>query len=113
MNILHIDNAEIVKNPHGVKAQKLYTSEHASILQLTLKPGEKLKKHIPPVDVVFYVLEGKGIIEIGDEKKGAVEDTIIHSPKGIRMCWYNESDKLLRFLVIKTPFPNEPTKFLE
>ena len=69
MNILHIDNAEVVKNPHGVKAQKLYTSEHASIMQITLKPGEKLRKHIPPVDVVFYVLEGKGIVEIGDEKK--------------------------------------------
>jgi quercetin dioxygenase-like cupin family protein len=112
MNILHIDDAEVVKNPHGVKAQKLYTSEHASIMQITLKPGEKLRKHIPPVDVVFYVLEGKGIVEIGDEKKEAAKDTRIHNPKGIKMCWYNESDELLRFLVIKTPFPKEPTKFL-
>ena len=112
MIILHIDNAEVVKNPHGVKAQKLYTSEYASIMQITLKPGEKLRKHIPPVDVIFYVLEGKGIVEIGDEKKEVVKDTRIHNPKGILMCWYNESDELLRFLVIKTPFPKEPTKFL-
>jgi quercetin dioxygenase-like cupin family protein len=69
MNILHIDNAEVVKNPHGVKAQKLHKSEYASILQITFKPSEKLRKHAPPVDVIFYVIEGKGIIEIGDEKK--------------------------------------------
>jgi quercetin dioxygenase-like cupin family protein len=112
MKTIHIEKAEMVKNPHGVQSQKLYTSEHASVMQLTLKPGEKLRQHITPVDVVFYVLEGKGIVEIGDEKKEVVKDTMIDSPKGIMHCWYNESDAILRFLVVKVPFPTEPTQFL-
>jgi len=113
MKTTHISQAEIVKNPHGVKAQKLHTSEHVSLMQLSLKPGEKLKQHITPVDALFYVLEGKGIVEIGDEKKEVSKDTLIDSPKGIMHCWYNEGDSLLRVLVIKTPFPKDPTKFLE
>ena len=36
---------------------------------MTIKPGKSLKKHVTPVDVFFYVLEGNGIVEIGDEKK--------------------------------------------
>jgi len=113
MKSTHISQAEIVKNPHGVKSQRLHASEHVSLMQITLKPGEKLRQHITPVDVLFYLLEGDGIVEIGDEKKEVSKDTLIDSPKGIMHCWYNEGDSLLRFLVIKTPFPEEPTKFLE
>jgi len=113
MKTTHISNAEIVKNPHGVKAQKLHKSEHVSLMQISLKPGEKLRQHITPVDALFYVLEGKGIVEIGDEKKEVSKDTLIDSPKGIMHCWYNESNSLLRVLVIKTPFPKVPSKFLD
>ena len=113
MKAIRIDEAEVVKNPHGVKSQKLYTSEHASIMQITLEPGEKLRQHITPVDVFFYVLEGRGIVEIGDEKKEVAKDTMIDSRKGIMHCWYNESDERLRILVVKVPFPTEPTKFLK
>ena len=100
MKTTHIKDAEIVKNPHGVKAQKLHKSEHVSLMQISLKPGEKLKQHITPVDALFLVLEGKGIVEIGDEKKEVSKDTLIDSPKGIMHCWYNEGDSLLRILVI-------------
>lgn len=111
MKTVHIDEAEVVKNPHGVKSQKLYTSEHASIMHIVLEPGEKLRQHITPVDVFFYVLEGKGIIEIGDEKKEVVKDTSIDSPKDIMHCWYNEGTERLRIMVIKIPFPTQPTQF--
>ena len=50
------------------------------VVHILLKPGESLKRHITPVDVAFYVLEGKGTIEIGDEKAEAGPDTIIESP---------------------------------
>ena len=112
MKAIRIDEAEVVKNPHGVKSQKLYTSEHASIMQIILEPGEKLRQHITPVDVFFYVLEGRGIVEIGDEKKEVDKDTMIDSPKSVIHCWYNESDEKLRILVVKVPFPTESTKFL-
>ena len=77
-----------------------------------MKPGESLKKHITPVDVVFYVLEGNGVVEIGDEKMEASADTLIESPAKIPHRWINDSSGLLRFLVIKTPRPSETTKIL-
>jgi len=112
MKTIRISEAEARKNPHDVDARKLYDSEHAMVTHITLKPGEQLKKHITPVDVFFYVLQGKGIIEIGEEKKEVEMDTLIDSPAKIPHCWYNESNSDLRVLVVKVPKPKEGTKIL-
>jgi len=77
-----------------------------------LQPGEALKKHITPVDVVFYVLEGRGIVEIGEERAEVGPDTLIESPAKIPHRWMNESGSILRILVVKTPKPKEATKLL-
>jgi len=101
---------EIAQNPHGVDARILWESEHLQIVHITLKPGETLKKHITPVNVIFYVLEGKGIVEIGDEKQEVGPDSVIYSPSNIPNCWYNESTHTLRFLVIKASRPTGSTR---
>jgi len=77
-----------------------------------LEPGESLKKHITPVDVFFYVLEGTGIVEVGDEKKEVAADTLINSPAGIPHCWHNQSEQVFRVLVVKAPRPKDATKLL-
>jgi quercetin dioxygenase-like cupin family protein len=79
---------------------------------ITLKPGEFLKKHITPVDVFFYVLEGEGTVEIGDERKTAGKDMLVESPARVPHRWMNESGKVFRVLVVKVPKPTEETKLL-
>ncbi|MCD6100923.1 MAG: cupin domain-containing protein [Candidatus Marinimicrobia bacterium] len=112
MKIVKWNDVEIAQNPHGVDARKLYDTEHAQVVHIILEPGEKLKKHLTPVDAIFYVLEGKGIVEIGNEKQAVGPDTLIDSPAKIPHCWYNESNDILRFLVIKVPRPTESTRLL-
>ena len=53
----------------------------------------------------FYLLEGEGIVEIGDEKLAVSKDMLIDSPKNIPHCLYNESNADFRVLVVKTPAP--------
>jgi len=101
-----------IQNPHGVDARRLYDTEYAQVIHILLKPGEKLRKHITPVDVIFYVLEGKGIVEIGEEREEVGTDTLIDSPANVPHCWYNEGEETLRFLVIKVPKPSENTRLL-
>ncbi len=112
MNIISINNADSSQNPHKVDARKIYDTKNAQVIHLTLNPGESLKRHITPVDVFFYVLEGKGIVEIGDEKKEVGLDILIESPAKIVHCWYNESNEILKILVVKVPRPTESTKIL-
>ncbi len=112
MEIVNAKTAALVENPHKVKVSKLYDTENAQVMHITLEPGEALKKHVTPVDVFFYVLEGKGVVEIGDEKQEVVKDTLINSPAKIPHCWYNESEGTLRILVAKVPRPVQATKIL-
>ena len=112
MEITKVAETASMKNPHGVDAKPIYAHENAQVIILTLQAGESLRRLITPVDVFFYVLEGKGIIEIGDEKKEVEKDSIVHSPSKILHCWYNESDKPLRIMGAKTPKPTESTILL-
>lgn len=112
MDIVQLEKSPVVDTPHKVDVRKLYDTENAVTVHITLQPGESLKKHITPVDVFFYVLEGKGIVEIGEEKNEVEKDTLIDSPARIPHCWYNESTETLRFLVVKVPRPTTETKLL-
>ena len=112
MKIIDLNKVEISDTPHKVAVKKLMNFEHATIVHIELKPGEALKKHVTPVDVNFYVLEGNGIVEIGKERENVIKDQLIFSPAKIPHTLMNESDKDFRFLVIKTPTPTSETKLL-
>jgi quercetin dioxygenase-like cupin family protein len=112
MKTIKVSEAQGITTPHGVKVCKLYDAADAQAIHITLEPGEALKKHITPVDVFFYVLEGTGIVEVGDEKREVSKDTLVESPKDIPHCWTNESDSTFRVLVVKTPRPVSSTKLL-
>ncbi|MCK5029007.1 MAG: cupin domain-containing protein [Bacteroidales bacterium] len=112
MKTIKYTEAEARPNPHGVDARNIYDGEHAIMTHILLQPGEQLKRHITPVDAIFYVLEGTGIVEVGEEKLEVTKDTLIESPAKIPHCWYNKSDQILRVLVTKVPKPTGPTKLL-
>ncbi len=112
MNIVDVKNVPSPPNPHNVKASRVYDSEHATAVHITLEAGERLKKHITPVDVFFYILEGEPTIEIGDEKVKVSADRLVESPAKIPHCIHNETDHVARILVVKVPRPTSQTKIL-
>jgi hypothetical protein len=57
------------------------------------------------MDVFFYILEGEGQVEIGDEVQTVNKDTIIDSPVQIPHRLINPGKDDFHFLVIKIPRP--------
>jgi mannose-6-phosphate isomerase-like protein (cupin superfamily) len=112
MRIVNALEAPEAPNPHDVTARALHNSEHVQVSMVTLKSGEALKRHVTPVDVFFYVVEGEGFVEIGDEQESVSADMLIDSPAGIPHRLMNESERDFRFLVVKTPRPSRATKVL-
>jgi len=112
MQIIDATKMPSSPNPHHVDARKLFENPHAAVVMITLQPGESLKKHITPVDVLFYVLEGTGTVEIGDVHATVGKDNLIESPARVPHRWINESGFVFRVLVIKVPRPAEETKLL-
>jgi quercetin dioxygenase-like cupin family protein len=112
MKITEVEKVVSGPNPHHVDARKVYDSLHATAVVITLQPGESLKRHITPVDVFFYVIDGEGVVEIGDERKTVGKDMLVESPARIPHRWINESGKVFRVLVVKVPRPAEETRLL-
>ena len=102
METKRIFETEAFLNNHGVEARKFHQDKNMMMVHLSLKPGDTIAKHAAPMDVCFFVLEGKGIVEIGDESKEVEANTLIESPANCGHGWRNQSDELLRILVIKT-----------
>jgi quercetin dioxygenase-like cupin family protein len=87
--------------PIHIEAHKLFTSGKTELIHLNFKPGEFMEKHVNPVDVIFYILEGNGTLEVENQ---AVEGQIgrcIFVPAGIERRWMNTGTAELKLLVIK------------
>jgi mannose-6-phosphate isomerase-like protein (cupin superfamily) len=112
MKVTEMKSSPEKPNPHNVSVRMLYNTEHAQAVHIELKPGEALKKHITPTDVFFYILEGKGIVEIGDEQQEVSQDMLVESPAKIPHRLLNQGDGIFRVLVVKAPRQTEATRVL-
>lgn len=112
MQVIPVLEAPEVPNPHGVSVRKLHDSAVAQVMLITLQPGERLKLHSTPVDVLFYAAEGTGTVEIGGEARRVAAGTLVESPARIPHRLMNDEATLFRCMVIKTPRPAEATRLL-
>ena len=112
MKIVKALEAKNSPNPHGVSARALHATEHTQVTMVTLEPGEKLKLHVTPVDVFFYILEGTGEVEIDGERCQVSRDELIVGPARLPHRLFNETDAVFRILVVKTPAQKQKTKIL-
>jgi hypothetical protein len=60
MKIVETKDVPIADTPHKVDVRKIYDTEHAMTVLITLQPGEKLIRHITPVDVFFLRIRRNG-----------------------------------------------------
>jgi quercetin dioxygenase-like cupin family protein len=95
----HVDDAP--KVPFDLDGKIMYASDKLEIVNLTLKPGERISKHSQPFDVVFYVLSGDAILETDTENIEVKENTSIFVPAGMQRSWNNNGLKKFKVLVIK------------
>jgi quercetin dioxygenase-like cupin family protein len=112
MHIIDATTAAETPNPHQVSTRLLLSTPHAMVVLVTLEPGEALKRHTTPVDVFFYILQGRGVVEIGDESQEVSADMRIESPAKIPHRLSNPGQETFCFLVGKTPRPTEQTRIL-
>ncbi len=101
MNIVDINKLIGVSKGKMVEAKKIPSGFSTQAVNILLQPGGELPPHTTPVDVIFYVIKGSGVVEVGDERSEASQGMFIDSPADIPHAWYNKSDELLSVLVIK------------
>ncbi|MDY6801491.1 MAG: cupin domain-containing protein [Bacteroidota bacterium] len=99
MKVQNIQNAP--KVPIELEAHILHSEKPVELVHLLLRPGEQLAGHKNPFDVVFFVIEGSGILTINGESKNLKATDTLKVTSEINRGWKNKSDKDLKILVIK------------
>ncbi len=107
MEVVRIDEVPETPTPRKVEVRKVLKKEHVQVVYLKFLPGQRIPSHVTPVDVFFYVVEGRGSVTIGDVSAEVAEGDIVFSPKGIPHSVENASEGLLKLLVVKTPNPEK------
>ena len=98
----HLLELPIETNIRGIDSRVLVDHDHATIKQLIVKPNESIPIHQVPVDVTFFVLEGRGTITIGEQTYSVEPFSIVTCSKHTSMS-VRALDNVFSFLNIKTP----------
>ncbi len=103
MEIIKMHELEGKTNKRGVTAKQLLKNEDVQVMNLELNPGDEVPSHSVPVNVFFYIVSGKGTLQIGDEKAVVEENEIIPCPPETEMALYADQKETFKVLNVKTP----------
>ena len=74
-----------------------------SLAHATLKPGDTSYRHYLLTTEVYYILEGDGIMTIGEEKQEVYPGQAIYIPPEAWQCIHNPGPRDLKFICIVDP----------
>lgn len=89
------------KIPIDLDARKMFSSGNLEIIQIILHPGEGMGLHTQPMDVVFFILSGSGILELENRNIESMEKSCIFVKAGLKRAWKNSGSDDFCLLVIK------------
>ena len=103
MEIIKMDQIEGKKNPRGIIAKKLLKHDTAQVTNLVLSPGDQVPQHSVPVDVFFYIVEGRGTLQIGEDESVVETRDIVVCPPNTQMSLRANLGEKFIVLNVKTP----------
>lgn len=83
-----------------LEAYKLFSNGN-EVIHMILKPDEQIEPHEAEGTVLFFVLEGMGLFQIGTETVQTGKYTMVESPKGVTHSIKNSEPVDLHLLIIK------------
>jgi len=98
--VRHTENAARLALPQA--AWLFYQFDNHEIIRLDLEPEEAIDNHVNEWRIVFYVLEGSGILNVEGRDFQLRSNQTIAVEAGLNRYWKNTGASSLRLLVIKT-----------
>ncbi len=106
MELIKLENLPVIIENDNFYARKVLENADVKVMNISVKPGGKVPEHSVPVHVFFYVVGGKGSIQIGDEVREVTAGDIIVCPADTEMALFADKDSELVVLNVKTPSYN-------
>ena len=99
------DNA--TKLPLNQDAWLLFRFDQLEVIRLHLAPGESMENHINEWRIIFFVLRGRGSLDVEGEVYDMEQGQSIAVEAGRKRSWSNRGAQTLELLVVKTREENE------
>ncbi len=103
MKVIKVNELPYMQTGWGVKGKPIIDMPEVGIINLVLEPGEKVPSHKTPVDVLFQIIEGNGLITIGEEEQVVESGNIVVSPAQIPHSLEANQGSIFSVYVIKVP----------
>jgi len=108
MIVRNIDDPEVLATTYrahgGGTARMIMTSEFLKSIEFFaychIPPGNVLEEHIDPVEEIYYILRGRGIMTVGEDMKEVKERDAIWIPAGAPHALENHTNKETEILVV-------------
>lgn len=93
--------------PDKLQKSNLFATRNFFCDVYGLEPGQEQKVHAhSDEDKLYFVLAGRGLFVVGEERQELGERQIVFAPAGAPHGVKNTSDERLTLLVFMTPNPN-------
>ncbi len=99
MEIKTLQTAEQV--PFNLDGRIMFSDQRVELVHLSLNPGEQIDLHANPFDVVFFTLEGNGLVLFEEQKFEVKSNASVFIEKDKQRGLVNNGSSLFRVLVIK------------
>ena len=115
MLVLKIERISQFVAKDGSKIREICKMECASLAEAVVGVGERTRKHRHMrSDEIYFILEGRGRMEVEEEREEVSAGEAIFIRKGEAHCIENIGTAPLRFLCIcSPPYSDEDTLLLE
>jgi quercetin dioxygenase-like cupin family protein len=101
MQITTIADAPVAHRSADFEGRRLAEGPAAVVVHMTLAPGGAVPPHPSPVDIAFFIIEGRAEISVGDETEAVEAGSLAASPRGLPHGLFNPGPGICRVLVIK------------
>jgi quercetin dioxygenase-like cupin family protein len=100
MIVRNIDHPEVIQTRYlahnGAAACMLLDSRVLEGLlffaHAVLKPGREIEAHVDPYEEVYYLLSGRGVMTVGEERQEVAAGDAIWLPYGVPHSLLNDGD---------------------
>ena len=109
MKIINRDRAQVIKTRHGSEIRPLVdrtTTEitACSLAEEMLPPGRSVTPHHHrQIEEVYYIISGRGVMTVGDDRREVGPGDAIYVPRGSRHTLENTGLEPIKLLLVCGP----------
>lgn len=99
--IYKTENSEVIFKTPDAAGRKLAVIHENEFVRLSIDPGTVIPAHVLNLHVTFYVINGRGTLQLNSNVHEVAAGDLISVDPGMEREWTNAGEEKLELLVIK------------